>query len=173
MSPSLKLACPNADITSMHTLENTERLIERVKEVFKFFSSLTAEEIEAFLYFCEFQQADTGSTLWHEGDTDNYAAFVISGKLGIKKKTEFEGKYMIVGTFAKGTVVGELCLLTDHARSVTAVVLEPVDIIILSSSNFEKLITDHPMIGLKLLRHIFLVISNRLSRSTDRIAKIF
>ena len=80
---------------------------------------------------------------------------------------------MIVGTFARGTVVGELCLLTDHARSVTAEVLEPVEIVVLTSKNFEMLMTEKPLLGLKLLKHIFLVISKRLNRSTDRIARIF
>jgi CRP-like cAMP-binding protein len=144
-----------------------------MKEVFKFFNTLSDDEVQAFLSFCDSRHVDAGQTLWKEGDSDNYAVFVISGKLGIKKKTEFEGKYVIVGTFSKGTVVGELCLLTDHARSVTSVVLESVDIVILTSNNFEKLMTGHPLLGLKLLKHIFLVISKRLNRSTDRIAKIF
>lgn len=157
----------------MHPRETVDTIRKKMQETFKFSKSLSDDEIKAFLGFCENKQVSAGETLWREGDSDNYAAFVVEGKLGIKKKTEFEGKYMIVGTFAKGTVVGELCLLTDHLRSVTAVVLEPLNIVVLSSKNFETLITEHPLLGLKLLKHIFLVISRRLSRSTDRIAKIF
>ena len=144
-----------------------------MKQEFRFFKTLSDDELNAFLSFCENKQVDAGQNLWTEGDGDNYAAFIIAGKLGIKKKTEFEGKYMIVGTFAKGTVVGELCLLTEQIRSVTAIVIEPMDIVILSTRNFEKLMAEHPMLGLKLLRHIFLVISKRLSRSTERMAAIF
>ena len=80
---------------------------------------------------------------------------------------------MIVGTFDTGTVVGELCLLTDQPRSVSAIILEPVDLLILSSENFERLIAEHPMMGLRLLKHIFLVTSKRLNRSYDRMASIF
>lgn len=156
----------------MQSLSAIENLAGRMKDVFQFFKTLSDEEMHLFLSFCEERHVDEGD-LWKEGDRDNYAAFVISGKLGIKKKTEFEGRYMIVGTFAKGTVVGELCLLTDYERSVTAAILEPVDIVTLSSRDFERLIAEYPMLGLKLLRHIFMVISRRLNRSTDRIAKIF
>jgi CRP-like cAMP-binding protein len=144
-----------------------------MRQEFKFFKALTHDECVAFLGFCENRQVEAGGTLWEEGDKDNYAAFIISGKLGIKKKTEFEGKHMIVGTFDRGTVVGELCLLTDKERSVTAVVLEDVDVVILSSGNFERMITEHPMLGLKLLKHIFIVTSKRLSGSYQRIASIF
>ncbi len=139
----------------MQSLNTIDSLCDRMKNAFNFFKTLSDDDILAFLNFCENRQAAAGKTLWREGDTDNYAAFIISGKIGIKKKTEFANKYMIVGTFAQGTVVGELCLFTDHLRSVTAVILEPVDIVILSSKNFEKLITEYPMLGLKLLKHIF------------------
>jgi CRP/FNR family cyclic AMP-dependent transcriptional regulator len=149
-----------------------ESIRGKVKEEFRFFKTLTNDEIEQFLHFCEFRSGLKGENLWEEGDTDNYAAFILSGKLGIKKKTEFD-KYMIVGTFAKGTVAGELCLLTNRNRSVTAVILEDIEILRLASEDFERLISDYPMLGLKLLRHIFLVISNRLNRSTSRIASIF
>ncbi|MEN8263783.1 MAG: hypothetical protein ABFR82_09995 [Nitrospirota bacterium] len=64
---------------------------------------------------------------------------------------------------------GELCLLTKQTRSVTAIVLESSDLIRHSNEDM----TEYPMLGLKLLRHIFLVISKRLSRSTERMAAIF
>lgn len=152
--------------------DNADILRERIREEFIFFKTLSDSEISNFLSFCENRKAGSGINLWQEGDSDNYAAFIVSGKLGIKKKTEFD-KHMIVGTFARGSVAGELCLLTNHLRSVTAVVLEDAELVLLRSDDFERLITKHPMLGLKLLRHIFLVISKRLSRSTERIASIF
>lgn len=157
----------------MQTFPSHEDLCTRMSESFRFFNHLTEDEIQAFLHFCESKQVDAGETIWHEGDEDNYAAFVMSGKLGIKKRTEFKDKHLIVGLFTKGSVVGELCLLTQHPRSVTAVALESAEMVILSSHHFESMISDHPMLGLKLLKHIFLVISKRLNRSTDRIAQIF
>jgi CRP-like cAMP-binding protein len=156
----------------MYTSIDTEELCYRLKKDFRFFNTLNKDEIHNFVSFCKYRKECSGVNLWSEGDTDNYAAFIITGKLGIKKKTEFD-KYMIVGTFAKGSVAGELCLLTDRKRSVTAVIMEDVELVILESNDFEKLITEYPLLGLKLLRHIFKVTSKRLARSTDRIASIF
>jgi len=158
----------------MDLIENIDAYCQKMRSEFMFFKNLSDEELRAFLRFCQKREGNAGENLWSEGDSDNYAAFVISGKLGIKKKTEFEGKHMIVGTFSRGTVVGELCLLLDSKeRSVTAAILEPVDLVLLSNNDFERLMSEYPMVGLKLLKHIFLVISKRLNRSTDRIAKIF
>ena len=154
---------------SMDISEN----IRKLRGNFKFFNTLTDDELSTILGFCETKQIGKGEILWKEGDEYHYAAFIVSGKVGIKKRTEFEGKYMIVGTFGSGTVVGELCLLTDRPRSVTAEVLEPVDSILLSSENFERLLTQHTKLGMKLLKHVFIITSERLNRSTDRISRIF
>lgn len=155
-------------------MENIDIYCQKMRSEFLFFKTLPDEELRAFLSYCQNRKGNAGENLWSEGDSDNYAAFVISGKLGIKKKTEFAGKHMIVGTFSRGTVVGELCLLLDNKqRSVTAAILEPIDLVLLSNNDFERLMSEYPMIGLKLLKHIFMVISKRLRTSTDRIAKIF
>ena len=96
-----------------------------------------------------------------------------SKEIGIKKQTDFPGKHVVVGVYTGGSVIGELCLLTDNPRTVSADVIESVDMVVLHSKKFEALIEKFPMIGLSLLRHIFLCTSKRLTKSYDRIATIF
>ncbi len=148
-------------------------LKEMIQKEFKFFNSLSENELTNFLHFCKDRKVPEGEALWREGDKDNYAAFVVSGRLGIKKTTEFEGKHVIVGTYGPGSVVGELCLLTDEIRSVTAEVLEPAEIMILDNKQFEELLIAHPLLALKFLKNIFLTTCKRLKKSYDRIASIF
>lgn len=80
---------------------------------------------------------------------------------------------MIVGTFGRGSVTGELCLLTDNLRSVTAVAIEPVEGLILTSKNFEMLLSRNPVLGLSLLKRIFIITTRRLNQSYDRLASVF
>jgi len=150
-----------------------ESLVQVMRERFRFFRTLSEEEVLDFLRFCERRTVAVGTVLWEEGDLDNYAAFIVSGRLGIKKKTEFEEHHVIVGTYGPGSVVGELCLLTENERSVTAEVLEEVDLVVLDSSDFERLINEHPPLALKFLKNIFLTTCRRLRKSYDRIASIF
>ena len=147
--------------------------IRQLKDEFKFFKTLTDDELSTFLGFCGTKQIDEGEILWKEGDEYHYAAFIVSGKIGIKKQTEFEGHHMIVGTFGPGSIVGELCILGDRPRSATAVVLEPVDAISLSSDSFEMMMSEYPKLALKLLKHIFSVTVGRLKSTTDRISRMF
>ncbi|UCH45358.1 MAG: hypothetical protein JSV11_01260, partial [Nitrospiraceae bacterium] len=75
----------------MDLIENIDAYCRKMRSEFMFFKNLSDEELRAFLRFCQKREGNAGENLWSEGDSDNYAAFVISGKLGIKKKTEFEG----------------------------------------------------------------------------------
>lgn len=147
--------------------------VETIREKFQFFQSLSPQECENFLNFCERTQVEAGKILWEEGDTNNFAAFILNGKLGIKKKTEFNGRHVIVGVYTPGSVVGELCLLTSNPRSVTAEVIEPSEVLLLHSQNFEDMLQQFPMLGLSLLRHIFIATSKRLTKSYERIASMF
>lgn len=140
---------------------------------FKCFRDFQPSELVDILNFCERVAAPAGQVLWTEGFGENYAAFILDGRLGIKKETEFSGKNVIIGVYTAGSIVGELCLLTDKPRTVSAVVIDPVDMVVLHSHKFEELIEQYPLVGLRLLRHIFLSTSKQLTRSYERIASIF
>lgn len=150
-----------------------EQTAARMRECFRFFSALSEEEVHDFLRFCDNRQAGAGEVLWQEGDSDNYAAFILAGRIGIRKRTSFADKNVIIGTYEPGSVVGELCLLTENARSVSAVVMDDAELVVLESKDFERLMADHPTMALKLLKNIFLTTCKRLSKSYDRIASIF
>jgi CRP-like cAMP-binding protein len=146
---------------------------EALRSKFECFRSFAPSELDDILKFCERVSAPAGETLWTEGYGENYAAFILDGKLGIKKETEFGGKNVVIGVYTAGSVVGELCLLTDQPRTVSAEVIEPVDMVVLHSRRFEEMIEQHPLIGLRLLKHIFLSTSKRLTKSYERIASMF
>ncbi len=146
--------------------------LERLRKIFRFFDTLEAQDFDHFVGFCQRKDLEKGVCLWQEGDVDNFAAFIVKGQIGIKKRTEFGG-HVFVGTYGAGSVVGELCLLTQNPRGVAAEAIEKAEILILESQKFEELIVQHPLLGLSLLRHIFIATSARLTKSYERIASIF
>jgi len=146
---------------------------ELLKSNFKCFRDFESSEMDSILEFCEDVTIPSGEILWTEGSGENYAAFLLEGKIGIKKQTGFGGKHVVVGIYTAGSVVGELCLLTDKPRAVSAVALDPTRMVVLHNNKFEEMIESHPLLGLRLLRHIFLSTSQRLTKSYERIASIF
>ena len=146
---------------------------ELLKSKFRCFNDFNSSEMDAIMEFCADVHFRANEILWTEGLEENYAAFILEGKIGIKKQTEFGGKPVVVGIYTAGSVVGELCLLTDRPRTVSAFALETTRVIALHNNRFEELIQKYPLIGLRLLRHIFLCTSQRLTKSYERITSMF
>ncbi|MFA5515541.1 MAG: cyclic nucleotide-binding domain-containing protein [Desulfuromonadales bacterium] len=148
-------------------------LCHRLKHELISFRYLVEEDIGVLAPFITCRQVQKGEVLWREGDPCDYVAFIAQGRIDIEKETEFEGKQVIVGVYGKGAIVGELCMLDQTPRSVTAVALEDSALLILSKENLERLIEENPALGVKLLKGMLLAVSTRLRKSFDRLTSIF
>lgn len=148
-------------------------LCRKIKSDFRFFKYLNEAEKAIVGQYLECSEVSAGTVLWHEGDPSSSAAFVVEGKIEVKKQTEFEDKHVIVGIYGEGSVVGELCLFTDDERPVTATALTDTWLLRISNERFEALLEEHPAEGGKLLKGVFLAVSRRLSKSFERLAAIF
>ena len=139
---------------------------EGEKSVFNF---LGDEDLENLSPFFESKNIPAGETLWKEEDPFDYIAFIVSGRVEIKKEMEFGGMNVIMGIYSKGA----LCILDDSLRKVTAVALEDVSLAIITQGNLDKLIDTNPGLGAKLLKSMLLTVSDRLRKSFDRIVTFF
>jgi CRP-like cAMP-binding protein len=138
--------------------------------IFRYLSDADVEELAPYFFL---QEARAGDTLWHEDDPCDYVGWIISGRLKIKKQTEFPGKWVVLGTYSQGTVVGELCIVDNHRRAVTAEAMEDTRLGVLPRPKFEQLLEEHPRVGILLLKGMLLRVSIRLRKSFDRLADIF
>jgi len=150
-----------------------EDLCRKIKSDFRFFKYLEEHEQIVVGHYLECCEVPIGTVLWHEGDDSNSAAFVVEGKIEVKKETEFKDKHVIVGIYGEGSVVGELCLFSKEKRAVTATALTDVVLLKITAERFDALLEVHPAIGGKLLKGMFLAVSLRLRKSFDRLAAIF
>lgn len=153
--------------------EVPEEVCHRMKRELGYFSFLSEEDFSAIGEFFQCRQVDAGEILWKEGDPCDYLAFIVEGRLEIKKETEFEGKEVVLAVYSDGAVAGELCFLDGSSRAVTALALEPTSLLILSRDRFAQLTQEHPALGVKLLKGMLLAVSTRLRKSFERLAVIF
>lgn len=150
-----------------------ERLCGRMKRELQFFSFMEETDLDEIAPFFECRQVAAGKPLWKEGDPGDYVAFIIHGRVEVNKQTEFEGKPVVVGVYSRGAIVGELNILDHSPRSVGAVAMDHVDLVILTAGSFERLIEEHPGLGVKLLKGMLLTVAIRLRKSYERLAAIF
>ncbi len=144
-----------------------------IKKDFRFFSFLDDDDIQRLSPFFECRQAVTGEAIWKEGEEEDFVAFIVSGRIEARKATEFGDKQVVVGIYGKGSIVGALCILNNSKRAVTAVVLDDVDLLILSRTDLDRVTQENPELGVKLLKGMLYAVSLRLRKSFDRLAAIF
>lgn len=156
----------------MMTLSSDEQCL-LLKRQLRFFHFLAEEDMPLLADFFDCRQVPAGEILWQEGEPGDYEAFIVEGRVEVKKDTEFAGKQVVVGVYSPGTVVGELCLLDKKPRAVTAVALEDCGLLILTRQRLEALLEEHPRVGVKLLKGMLFAVSIRLRKSFERLASIF
>ena len=155
-----------------------------MKDILSELCTCMKDELSAFCYmdsdnakilsgYFECRNVKAGETLWKEGDSCDYVAFITSGRLEVKKETEFEGKRVIVGIYAKGAFVGELCILDGSPRALTAVAQEDLSLVVITQKSFNELVNKYPELGVQLLKGMLLSVSKRLRKSFGRLAAIF
>lgn len=145
----------------------------RLKQDLRFFRFLSEADTVILAPYFECRQVTVGDVLWNEGDEAAFAAFVMSGKIEEKKNTEFAGRQVVIGVYSQGTVIGEFSLIDGLPRAVTAACLEDAQLLLLPKENLDKLLVDHPDLGIKLLKGVLLTLSLRLRKSFERLASIF
>lgn len=144
-------------------------LVEDVGTVFSF---LAEEEMGALCGYLFLKDYEAGAILMEKGDPGDYLGFLVSGKLAVKKETEFPGKYVIVAILESGAMVGETAVVEQGPRSSTVKAIENSRLLILTSDNMEKLSKDNPALGIKILKRILHILKLRLRQGGERLSKV-
>lgn len=130
-------------------------------------------DIDKIAPFFELRDYPAGSIIFKEGDPGDFIGFVISGKLEVKKQTEFKGNQLIIALLTKGAMVGELSMFDKRRRSATVEAVEDTSLIIFRSESMDSLMQQHPYTGIKILKGLIKILSLRLRKATERITNIF
>ncbi len=88
--------------------------------------------------------------VFHQGEPGREMFVVISGRLKVSVISE-DGKELSFFIFHKNDIFGELALLDGERRSATVTAIEPCELLVFHHSEFKQLLSQHQLIGLKLL----------------------
>jgi CRP/FNR family cyclic AMP-dependent transcriptional regulator len=137
------------------------------------FSFIEDDDAEKVIPFFDIVDYPVGSVIFKEGDPGDFIGFVVSGKLEVKKQTEFKGNQLIIALLSSGASVGELSIFDQHKRSATVEAVEDTTMLILRNKSLEALIQQHPYTGIKLLKGLIRILALRLRKATERLTTIF
>lgn len=120
-----------------------------------------------------FKQFDIGVGFYfiYSGSVDIIAEQDSSTAVQLDENDEIPPKVIL--TLEEFDYFGELALLRDNStRSATVIAKNPTELLGLFKPDMEDLISDHPVVGTKLLQSISVIIANRLFSVTDEVGRL-
>lgn len=136
------------------------------------FSFLSADETAALCPYVEMRQWSTDAVVMQDGDSGDFFGFLVRGRMAVKLETSFPGRFALVAMLESGSMIGEAAVVEKTRRSATVIALEPCSIFVISRIAMDRLLVEKPDLGVKILKRIIHVLSQRLKTASIRLSKI-
>jgi CRP-like cAMP-binding protein len=153
--------------------EISRETLRSLKDRVSIFRVLTDEEMDRIAPYFEQTRCPEGTLLFREGEPGDSLGLVLSGTLEVHKKTEFEGKDIVLAKNTAGSFLGELSMFDGRPRSANVVAREDSEVLIIKRDALDACLEAHPAVGVKMLREIIRILALRLRNSAERISAIF
>lgn len=124
------------------------------------FAKFERADLDLLAHYCSAYRVSAPHVLFKEAEKGHFMAVLLKGRIDITKL----GKY--ITTIRPGRALGEMSLIDGYPCSATAKVVEDAEIAMFTRMQFEQLCTDHPALGLKVMRSLAGLISLRLRQTT-------
>ena len=98
------------------------------------------------------RQFDVGTVLFEEGEAGAEMFVIQSGRVRLTRKVR--GSPQLLAVLPPGEFFGELAIINGRARSATAVVVEPAQLLVLDAVMFEALVRGNTEIALRLIKRL-------------------
>jgi CRP-like cAMP-binding protein len=99
---------------------------------------------------CTRKRFDGRQVVFRQGEPGREMFIVISGRLKASVTSE-DGKELSFFIFHENDIFGELALLDGERRSATVTAIGPCQLLVLHHADFQQLLKQHQIIGLRLL----------------------
>jgi diguanylate cyclase (GGDEF)-like protein len=117
------------------------------------FAGMSDLEFNAVTAFLERLKVKKGSVLFREGDKGEDMFILLSGNLSAYV-SQSDGTRRRLFEIKPGDFFGEMSLIAGEPRSATLTAKEDTDIMVLQGIDFYRIIFEHPMVGIKILKAI-------------------
>ena len=116
---------------------------------------------------------EPGTVIFREGDDAKGEAFMVhQGRVEIRK--QIGGEERLLGTLAKGELLGHIALFRNAPRSASAIAADAVTLMVIPANRLETLVRANPALAVALIRDLaamMLRAEDRLREVEDRLAK--
>ncbi len=130
------------------------------------FAGLSEQDLAAVEAVSVARRFATGEVVFREGDTGETCYVVRTGTARAIRQHS-DGRSITLAHFTAGDIFGELAMFDDEPRSATVDVIENTEAIAIPGRDMQRLVGEHPEIGVKLIA----ALAQRLRATNERLAR--
>jgi CRP-like cAMP-binding protein len=134
------------------------------------FDSLDVDEVREIQKWMIFKKLDQGTVIYKQGSSGRSVCFVVEGQLSVVSR-KAEGD-VTIATVEKGESVGEMAIIDGLTRSADVVAATDTSVLILKRDDFNKLVAENPVIGVKILKSLARALSMTLRERSETLARL-
>jgi CRP/FNR family transcriptional regulator, cyclic AMP receptor protein len=127
------------------------------------------EDLDTISRYMTIQTYEKGQLIVEQGEISRHMAFIVEGRVDIVKQSSDTLEKVVV-TLKAGTHFGEMAFIDSQPRSASVFANSEVTLLCLSTDNFERILEEHPQIGIIMLKLIARLLSQRLRMTTGKLA---
>ena len=131
------------------------------------FNNLLDDELEAVKKCTVTRNFPKNSIIINEGDSSDSLYIIVKGRVTVYLSDE-NGKEVILNSQGEGDYFGELALVDDDKRSASVVTAEKSTFLVISKSDFKKVLTSQPELAFNLIRGL----THRVRHLTDNVRSL-
>jgi diguanylate cyclase (GGDEF)-like protein len=135
------------------------------------FCTMSELEFNAITAFLERMRVKKGTAVFKEGDTGEDMFILLSGALSAFV-AQSDGSRRWMFDVKPGDFFGEMSIIANEPRSATITAREDADVMVLQGIDFYRIIFEHPMIGVKMLKAIGAVQNLWLDQSSKHLGDL-
>ena len=133
------------------------------------FKHLEPDERRICADFIEEASYDKGQVIISEGDIADILVIIMSGQVRITKEISTGEKRL--ATLIEGDFFGEISMFESGVRTATAKAAMPAQVLLVKKEPFERLVNDHPRIGVKILTAMMREMARRFRDQGDMVVQ--
>lgn len=134
-----------------------------------FSKHLTTSELWTITKYMSVFKVKRKEVIFKEGDPGNFLCFIVEGKV-IVLKTADNGKRVPIAELGPKRSLGEMAMIDQSPRSASAIAAKETILLTLSKKGFDKLIEEHPRIGVILLKRISVILCAYIRKTSSDLA---
>lgn len=140
--------------------------LARLKKI-SLFKDLTNDELKKVSKLIKEKTFGKGEVILEEGSPQQGLHIIVTGKVGISRKT-MDGNKQVLAVLKKNGFLGELSCLDGRSHSATAEALMKTHLLIIRKADMDRLFNKNPRAAYKIVRNIAIEISHIVRNMNDK-----